>query len=152
MRNILAAIDFSEITSAVIAQAELLAEATKSKLWLIHIASPNPDFIGYKTGPQTERNYLARKFHNQHRQLQEWAQQLRQKGIDAVALMIQGPTIETILEQARKLAADLIVVGSHGHRGFYKVLVGSVSEGLLRQANCPVLIVPVRSKPEVIDQ
>ncbi|NEO29116.1 MAG: universal stress protein [Symploca sp. SIO3C6] len=151
MRNLLVAIDFSETTTAVVAQAELLAEATKSKLWLIHIASPDPDFIGYKTGPQTERNFLARKFHNQHRQLQESAQKLRQKGIDAVALMIQGPTVETILEQAHKLAADLIVVGSHGHRGLYKVLVGSVSEGILRQADCPVLIVPARPKLEVID-
>lgn len=151
MRNILVAIDFSEITSAVIAEAESLAEATKSKLWLIHIASPNPDFIGYETGPQTERNFIARQFQSQHSQLQEWAQQLRQKGIDAVALMIQGPTVETILEQAGKLVADLIVVGSHGHRGLYKILVGSVSEGILRKANCPVLIIPARPKPEVID-
>ena len=141
MRNLLVAIDFSQIAPVVIAQAESLAKATKSKLWLIHIAAPDPEFIGYKSGPQTERDFLDR-------QLQEWAEQLRQKGIDAVALLIQGPTIETILEEARKLSADLIVVGSHGHTGLYKVLVGSVSEGILRKAECPVLIVPARFKQE----
>ncbi|EGJ34953.1 MULTISPECIES: universal stress protein [Moorena] len=146
MQNFLVAIDFSEITPVVIAQAESLAAATKSKLWLIHIAEPEPDFVGYQTGPQTERDYIAHKFRKEHRQLQKWAENSRQKGIDAAALLIQGPIVETILAQAQKLAVDLIVVGSHGHSGLYKALVGSISEGILQKADCPVMVIPGRLK------
>ena len=144
MKNLIAAVDFSEIAPAVLAKAEELARATHSKLWLIHVASPEPDFLGYQTGPQTERDFMARQFHQEHCQLQKWAKNLRHRGIDVVALLIQGGTVETILEEAKKLEADLIVVGSHGRSGLSKIWLGSVSEEILRQTHCPVLIVPYR--------
>ncbi len=145
MKKILVAIDFSESTPLVINQAMMLAQATDSKVWLIHIAAPEPDFVGYQTGPQTERDFMAHKFREEHREIQQWAEQLRQKGIDVVALLLQGATIEKILLEANKLAVDMIIVGAHGKTGLYKVLVGSVSEGILKGANCPVLVVPTRT-------
>lgn len=146
MKKILVAIDFSEITPKIITQALILAQATSSKLWLIHIAAPEPDFVGYETGPQTERDYMANKFREEHRQIQKYAEELRQKGIEVVALLLQGATVETILREANKLDVDLIIIGSHGKSGLYKVLVGSVSEGILQSSNCPVLVVPSRIK------
>ncbi|MDY7014604.1 MAG: universal stress protein [Cyanobacteriota bacterium] len=142
MYKLLVAMDFSEIAPAILAQAEFLARATKGKVWLIHVAPPEPDFIGYDTGPQTERDYIARQFWDEHRQLQERAEELRQKEIDAIALLLQGPTVETIVTEANKLAANLIVVGSHGRRGLDRVLVGSVSSGILQKAPCPVFVIP----------
>lgn len=142
MFNILVAIDFSEIAPAILAQAKFLTQATRGKLWLIHVAPPEPDFVGYQTGPQTERDYIAHKFWEEHRQLQQQAEALRNQKIDATALLLQGPTVETILKEARKLAADLIIVGSHGRSGLYQVFIGSVSSGILQQATCPVLVVP----------
>jgi nucleotide-binding universal stress UspA family protein len=142
MFNILVAIDFSEIAPAILAQAEFLTQATGGKLWLIHVAPPEPDFVGYQTGPQTERDYIAHQCWEEHRQLQQQAEALRNKEIEATALLLQGPTVETILKEARKLAADLIIVGSHGRSGLYQVLIGSVSSGILQQATCPVLVVP----------
>ena len=58
----------------------------------------------------------------------------------------QGPTIETIIEEAGRLKVDMIVVGSHGHGAMYQLLVGSVSEGVLHRATCPVLVVPARKR------
>jgi nucleotide-binding universal stress UspA family protein len=146
MKKILVAIDFSEHTSLVISKAINIAQNSLSKLWLIHIAAPEPDFVGYQTGPQTERDYMAQKFRDEHRQIQDWAEKLRQKGIEAVGLLCQGPTVKTILREADKLAVDLIVIGSHGKSGLYKALVGSVSEGILKHAHCPVLVIPTRKK------
>lgn len=146
MKKIMVAIDFSEHTSLVISNAINVVRNSLSKLWLIHIAAPEPDFVGYQTGPQTERDYMAQKFRDEHRQIQDWAEKLRQKGIEAVGLLFQGPTVETILREADKLAVDLIVIGSHGKSGLYKALVGSVSEGILKHANCPVLVIPTRKK------
>ncbi len=146
MNNILAAIDFSEITSTVVDQAAAIAKCFSSKLWLIHVAAPEPDFVGYGTGPQTERDWRAQTLREEHRYLQDKALELEQNGINVTPLLIQGATVATILREATKLKAEMIVIGSHGRSALYKTLVGSVSEGILRQASCPVLIVPTRMK------
>lgn len=143
MQNILAAIDFSEVTPATIAQAETMARAFGCKLWLIHAVAPEPDFVGFGTGPPSVREDTANAYRKEHHQLQEWAETLRQKGIEATGLTIQGATVDTILAEVKKLKADLVIVGSHGHGRLFQAIVGSVSEGILRKADCPVLVVPV---------
>jgi nucleotide-binding universal stress UspA family protein len=52
---------------------------------------------------------------------------------------------QEILAQAKTLAADLLVVGSHGRSGFERLLLGSVTEKLLRKSPCPTLVVPSRA-------
>ena len=144
MNNILAAIDFSDVSTSVVDQAAEIAKSFASKLWLIHIAAPDPDFVGYGTGPQCERDWKAKTLRKEHRYIQHKALELEQQGIDVTPLLVQGATIATILQEASKLKADMIVIGSHGHGALYKTLVGSVSEGVIRQAFCPVLIVPAK--------
>jgi len=144
MKTILVAIDFSPITPRVIEQAARLAEAFSAALWLLHVAAPEPDFVGYQAGPETVREQVAHDLRGEHRRGQDESTRLRQRGIDATALQVQGPTTETILREAERLRADVIVVGSHGHGVVHRALLGSVSEGVLHGARCPVLILPSR--------
>ena len=51
MKNILVTIDFKRNDQLLIDKAFQLAESFDSKLWLIHIAAPDPDFVGYEVGP-----------------------------------------------------------------------------------------------------
>jgi len=53
-----------------------------------------------------------------------------------------GSVVEEILKTADAIAADLIVMGSHGHGSVYNLLVGSVTEGVLKISKRPVLLVP----------
>ena len=145
MNNILAAIDFSDVSPRIVDKAAEIAKRFDSKLWLIHIAAPDPDFVGYGTGPQCERDWKAKTLKKEHRYLHDRALELKQNGIDVTPLLIQGATVETILQKASKLKAEMIVIGSHGHGALYKTLVGSVSEGVIHKATCPVLIVPVKN-------
>jgi len=142
MRQILAAVDFSPISKAVVEQAASLAEAFSAELTLVHVAAPDPAFVGYEAGPQTVRDDRAREIREEHRNLQALAEDLRDRAISARALLIQGPAVEKILAEATRLRADLIVIGSHGHGPLYRVLLGSVSEGVVRASRCPVLVVP----------
>lgn len=144
MRTILVPIDFSEVTARVVEHASGLARAFSGKLCLLHVAAPDPSFVGWDPGPDVVRHQRATDLRDEHRRAQELAEQLRADGIDAQALLVQGPTVETILERAAKLPADLIVIGSHGHGALYRALLGSISEGVVRKATCPVLIVPTR--------
>jgi nucleotide-binding universal stress UspA family protein len=52
-----------------------------------------------------------------------------------------GEPVASITDAARDWAADLVVIGSHGREGVDRVLLGSVAEGVARQAPCPALIV-----------
>ena len=68
-------------------------------------------------------------------------------GPKATAAVLSGNPKEVILEEAKKWNADLIVVGSHGRRGFKRFLLGSVSEAVAMNAHCSVVVVrdPARS-------
>ena len=67
---------------------------------------------------------------------------LEARGLDVTPMLVQGPTVELLLNEADKLGIDMIIMGSHGHGALYNALVGTVSEGVLHKAKCPVLIVP----------
>jgi nucleotide-binding universal stress UspA family protein len=149
VERIIAAIDFSPVSGAVVGHAAAVARAFSAQLVLLHVAAPDPDFVGFDAGPQTVRDARAHQLREEHRGLQDRAAELRDEGIDAEASLVPGPTVDTILERAEHLNADLVVLGSHGHGAVYRALAGSVSEGVLRRAKCPVLVVPARpSDPE----
>jgi nucleotide-binding universal stress UspA family protein len=144
VQNILVPIDFSEVSKDVLAHASALAQAFPASLTLVHVAAPDPDFVGYEVGPKHVREYRADELRTEHRELQASADALRDQGIDVKALLIQGPTVEMVLKEAKKLGADAIIIGSHGHGAVHRLLLGSVSEGVLRGAECPVLVVPAK--------
>ena len=143
--KLLVAIDFSEVTEKIMVRVKELALKVNAKVWLIHVVQPEPDFIGYEVGPETEREFIAKNFRQKHVLLQEKAEELKNEGVDITPLLVQGPTIETILNQAKKLDVDIIVAGSHGHGAMFRLLVGSISEGLLHNSTKPLLIVPAKN-------
>jgi nucleotide-binding universal stress UspA family protein len=68
---------------------------------------------------------------------------LKAKGIPTDAIVAEGLPDELIVGTAKAQAADLIVVGSHGRSGVAKLLLGSTSERVISQTDCPVLVVKV---------
>lgn len=144
MRKIVVGIDLSAATDKVIQTAARLAQSQSSQIWLVHVAGPNPDFVGYEAGPQVVRDQIAAGLRDEHRHLQDIADTVGSEGVTVTPLLVRGPTVESILNEAAKLQADVIVIGSHGHGLLYRALVGSVAQGILRGSSCPVLIVPVR--------
>ena len=142
IHTLLVPIDFSDATANVLEAARTLALAFKSRIVLLHVSEPEPDFVGFEPGPVSVRSSVAKEIHTQHRQLEESKQQLAGAGIDVVALHIQGPTVDKILHESANQGADIIVLGSHGHGALHKLLTGSVAAGVLKSAKRPVLIVP----------
>jgi nucleotide-binding universal stress UspA family protein len=139
-------VDLSEFTEIIVKTIEEIAKALSAKVWLLHNAVPEPDFVEFKVDPQAARESLAKKFHGEHRQIQELANRMRKAGLDTTALLVHGATVETILKEASELEVDMIVVGSHGRGAMYQLLAGSVSEGILRKSRCPILVVPTHKR------
>lgn len=142
--TILVAVDFSEVTARIQQTVATLAGLTKSTVYVVHVAAPEPAFVGYDDGPTVVRRQVARELHQEHQQVGTLAHALARSGVEATPLLVQGPTVDTILLEADRLGADLIVVGSHGHGAVYDLLIGSISEGVVRRASVPVLVVPAR--------
>lgn len=144
MKNILLPLDFSGASSQILTQAQTFAKAIGAKLWLLHVAAPDPAFVGYEAGPQTVRDQRAETLKDEHKQLQDWAEASTNLGVESEALLVQGETGATILEEAKKLNADMIVIGSHGHGALYNILVGSTCQTVLKSSELPVLVIPIR--------
>ncbi|MDP2470958.1 MAG: universal stress protein [Candidatus Palauibacterales bacterium] len=141
--SLLVAVDFSDVSDAQMEIVGRLARPNRA-IYLLHVAEPDPSFIGYEAGPDEVRHEVAVEFKREHDQLQALAGRLREAGHRVTALMVQGPTVATILEQADRVEAEVIVVGSHGRGKLFDVMVGSVSAGVIRKAKVPVLVVPSR--------
>lgn len=69
---------------------------------------------------------------------------LRSAGIDVACEVVVGLAVDEILERAKAVPADYIVLGSHGHGALYHLFSGSVVTGVLQHSTCPVVVVPVR--------
>ncbi len=142
--KVLVAVDLSGATARVIQVTERISKAMAGEVRVLHVAEAEPDFVGYDAGPEVVRDQVAKEYRDEHRGVQAHAESLRQAGIEASALLIRGPIIETILNEAQRFEADLLIVGSHGFGAMYDLLVGSSSRGVLKRSEIPVLVVPVR--------
>lgn len=149
--RLLVPIDLSPASARVLEAAATLAIAATAEIWLLHVAEPDPDFVGYDAGSPAVRDQVAHEHHAHHRVLQSHAQSLRDRGLSATALLIQGQTDATILREAARLQVDLIVMATHGHGAIFDLLIGSISQAVLRASPVPVVMVPAGStwKPQL---
>jgi len=144
LMRLLVPVDLSDATPPVIAMAHRAAQASGSSVVLLHVAEPNPAFVGYEAGPGVVREQVAHEYREQHQVLHSHAEALRADGIETTALLIQGQTAQCILKEAERLAADLIIMGTHGHGAMFELIVGSVAHAVVHDTPIPVLLVPLR--------
>ena len=141
--NILAAVDFSGFTDPILAALDRIAgEVPGTRIWLLHVAEPDPSFVGYDAGPAAVRDQVAAEYRRERQQLQECAARLERSGREVTALVVPGAIADVILAESARLAIDLIVMGSHGYGTLAELIVGGVSKVVLRKATCPVLVIP----------
>ncbi len=144
--NILVALDLSDASQEILDNAKSLALALSAKVWLLHVVEPEPEFVGYRAGPQSVRDQVAHKFHEERDELQKEVNDFRKSGIDTAALCVQGSTVDVIYRESKELEIDIIIVGSHGHGGVFHLVFGSVSEGVLHKSSCPVMVIPTHKR------
>lgn len=143
LKNILVAVDFNDAVGELLGYAEGMAEKFGSKVWVVHVAEPDPDFVGYEPGPQYIRDFKAEDLRDVHRNLQTICKTFLGEEVTYEALLIQGSTVETVLEEARKLESDLLIVGTHKYSFLHNLLQERVSLKLLKKASIPVLAIPI---------
>ncbi len=137
------AVDFNDSIGELMVYADNLAEKYGSKIWVVHVTDPEPDFVGYEPGPQYIRDIKAEEYREEHHNLQEICKNFISEKTEAEALLIQGSTVETVMQEAKKLQVDLLIVGTHKHSFLHNLLQENVSLELLKKSDIPMLTIPI---------
>lgn len=142
-KQILIPVDGSNTSNQALQEAIKLAGIHQSRLRLIHIVDetiPYTDIEGF-----TDIVILRDALTKAGKTTLERAMQAAQKnGIEAESALLEtvgGRIADLIVEDAKQWPADLIVLGTHGRRGFDRFFMGSVAEGVARIAPMPVLLI-----------
>lgn len=142
MKTLFVSVDFSPATRHVVATAADLAAELNAKLVLHHSLIPPMVTTEYGIGIEMLQETIALGEKSARHQLQHLEDELTARGLRVTTVLTSGTAAPHILEQAEKMRADTIVMGSHGHTALYDLLVGSTTHLVLHKAHCPVLIVP----------
>lgn len=154
MKTILVPVDLSPATARVCQTACTLARNLGSRLVLLNVIESLPfimnDYYGYDASLLGE--IVASSEKAAARKLTVLAERCRRSVPDVRAVSQAGRPVATILEQATRLKADCIVLGSHGHGAVFDLIVGGTTQGVLRKSRCPVLVVPVPAPKRAKDR
>lgn len=146
--QILVAVDGSPTGNRGLKAAIGLASDQKASLAILHVIDDMASVsyvgdLGYVPGAFVDK--VLDELRINGRKILAKAEALaRDGGIDAKTVLVEtkgGSIADAILAQARKLRADVIVLGTHGRRGLRRVVMGSDAEAVLRDARVPVLLV-----------
>jgi nucleotide-binding universal stress UspA family protein len=141
--RIVAATDFSEPSQRAVRLAAALASGSPAELHLVHVVPVLHPPATVDEARIVDFDALRRRWiEHARRQLAAVADQEAGRGLAVRQVVLTGALAESIARYAAEQHADLVVVGTHGHGRVMRVLLGSVAEHLVRQATCPVLIVP----------
>lgn len=148
VKTILAPIDFSGVSDAVVNEAATLARALNGRVVLLTVIQPPIITSEYAPMMENLAEITAAGEKAAAKKLADIEQRLQKDMVPAETIQVNGAPVAHIVEQAAKLAADYIVMGSHGHTAVYDLLVGSTTHGVLMRAKCPLVIVPPKeAKP-----
>ncbi|QTD94734.1 universal stress protein [Burkholderia anthina] len=143
--NILVALDGSDTSSRALDAALNLASETGARLTPVYVVDflvPAYDTYGY------DPSILIDAFREEGlRVTEDAAKRMKAHGVTGTPQISNvAPAGEDIAQRivslAAEIEADLIVMGTHGRRGFQRLFLGSVAERVLRHAACPVLMIP----------
>jgi nucleotide-binding universal stress UspA family protein len=144
LRTILVGVDFSPISDVAAGQALGIARMHGARLVLAHAAALPEEPEGLPASMRSTADaylkILRARVTEDQRALAELGDRLSGRGAEISQVLVDGHPDDAIVTAGHDLGADLIAVGSHGHRGLGRLLLGSIAERIVRTAVSPVLV------------
>lgn len=142
MKTFLVPIDFSAVTEDVIDTAVDFARAFGGQVTLIHVVQPPVVTSEFALPVEVLQEAVASGERAAGKKLEGFVEVFRGAEIECEAVVRHGPPVAMIREEAERVRADYIIMGSHGHGKLYDFLVGSTASGVMKRAKCGIVIVP----------
>jgi nucleotide-binding universal stress UspA family protein len=144
--RILVPLDFSDSSLHALDAALALADPKKDRISLVHVVEVVYDFASQAAIA------MERQAGESKKQAKNIIQSHASKGVPMDYKQVEGNPILVLAQIAREQKMDLIVMGTQGASGIKKSLIGTITVGLLKEAHCPVLVVPAKVKLQSITQ
>jgi nucleotide-binding universal stress UspA family protein len=145
-QRILVAVDGSDTSNLALEQALQLAKDQRARVRIVHALDPAPYTSLASMRPFDAGELIESMRQDSKRLLATALDAAKAAGVNAETALIDGEwtserAAQRLARDAKSWEADLIVVGTHGRRGFDRLMMGSVAEALVRIADAPVLLV-----------
>ena len=138
LERILVPVDFSDCSLDALKYAVVVARQTQASLMLLHVLEPVSYGLDFTLGQSKTRHLEVETW---TKRLEELAATHQQPDLVVESRLRGGFPSDSILDAAKTMPCDLIVMGTHGRRGISHTISGSVAEAVLRKAHCPVIAV-----------
>jgi universal stress protein A len=135
-------VDFSDCSLAALTYAVRFAKDVGARIILLHVADLGPVMMTTACGDYDSPTYLEAARRRCGDQMQSFLKRVNFDGVRVDTSAVAGYCPTAIYEAAAKEGADLIIISTHGRTGLRRAVIGSVAEGTVRNAACPVLVVP----------
>lgn len=149
-RQVVVAYDFSETADIALERAvELAVRAPDHVLHFVSVIDPHRGF-GLEEGEHVDWRYAEKVQQELLAALKEiFAERAEGREIHFFVHALIGNAADEILKLAEDVGADMVVIGSHGRTGLKRLLLGSVSEAVVRRARCPVIVARPKAYEDV---
>ncbi|MDR1685904.1 MAG: universal stress protein [Desulfovibrio sp.] len=141
VKNILCPIDFSQNSELAASRAAAAAEAGNAALEFLYVSPLLTDIGGHHEVDIQKLQDMEQHILSSAAASMEKFIKAHAAGAKAAGKVLPGDPGEVILQRAKEIGADLIVIGTRGRKGFDNILFGSVAEKIVRLATVSVLVV-----------
>ena len=145
IKNILCPVDLSPTSRRALEYATALSAAYQATLRVVEVIDssmppiPRGTWLPQPLSADMRQAYLD--------ELRDFIAPAAGRGPGPDAQIVEGVVVTEVLREAERLPANLVVMGTHGRGGFERLVLGSVTEKVLRKAKCPILTVPAGLPP-----
>lgn len=153
MKKILIALDYSASAQKIAETGYALAKSMDAEAVLLHVTADPAYYASYEYSPiMGFDNFISPQTMPPDTTgiIQSGANAFLDRSKEFLGdasiqtLVREGDVVNSILDAAADIQADIIVLGSHSRRGLDKILMGSVAEGVLHRSSIPLFIIPTR--------
>lgn len=146
IKSILIPIDFSENAQIIADAAIYVAAAFKAKLSFVFVVQDFEDYTGFMTPPVNMLNLKEEIFESAQQQMNTFLENSEKKcekeGIPSIeGKILTGDIAEEIMHFASANECDMIIMGTHGYKGFERIIFGSVADKVVKNSCCPVMTI-----------
>jgi len=150
IKKVLIALDYDETSKKVAEEGFAMAKAMKAKIILLHVIFEQPIYYSEQSIDYSSYTHMPELKFDITDDLKEIAQEFLNKtkkhlGDESIETILnEGEIAETILNTAKEMKVDIIVMGSHSRKWLENIIIGSDAEDVLKKTNIPLYIVPIK--------
>jgi nucleotide-binding universal stress UspA family protein len=140
IKQLIIPIDFQKHTDDLVDYALYIASKFDAAITFFHVVEQLDNYAGF-VHPSWEQYEKDMLIHAEER-MRNLITDTKEKGVDCSGKVKIGDIVDSIITFTKECNGDAIVMGTHGRKGFEKILLGSVAERVIKKAPCPVMLRP----------